>query len=63
MKMQEHMLAALHEQMQEWQIVLEEADESRATVPLAGTDWSLKDVVIHLWAWQQRSLARLLKQR
>ena len=59
MSMQTHMLAALREQMQEWQVVLEEADEDRAIVPLAGSEWSLKNVVIHLWAWQQRSLARL----
>ena len=59
MNMQEHIQAALREQMHDWMDVLEEADESRAIVPLTGSEWSLKDVVIHLWAWQQRSLARL----
>ncbi|MDK2980168.1 MAG: hypothetical protein PWQ55_515 [Chloroflexota bacterium] len=59
MSMQAHMLIALREQMHDWQVVLEGAAQERAVMPLAGSDWSLKDVVIHLWAWQQRSLARL----
>ena len=30
-----------------------------AESPLPGSGWSTRQVVLHLWAWQQRSIARL----
>jgi hypothetical protein len=33
--------------------------EERLTTPLFDKDWSVKDVVAHLWVWQQASLARI----
>ena len=58
MNMKAHILAALREQFSVWQEVLEKLDESQVSVPLAPSSWTIGDVVNHLWAWQQRTLAR-----
>ncbi len=58
MNMKEHILAALQEQFESWQALLEKLDESQVSVPLAPSSWTIEDVVNHLWAWQQRTLAR-----
>jgi len=33
--------------------------EEQVTTPHLPSTWSLKDTIAHLWAWQQRSIARL----
>lgn len=59
MTMQEHILAALREQFERWEDVLASMSEADITAPLASAEWSVKDVIGHLRAWQQRSIARL----
>ena len=59
MTMQQHILAALREQFERWEDLLASTSEAEITAPLAPSEWSVKDVIAHLWTWQQRSIARL----
>jgi hypothetical protein len=59
MDMKEHILAALKEQFNRWELQFVNMSNAQIAVPLAPSHWSTKDVVVHLWAWQQRSIARV----
>lgn len=59
MTMHAHILAALHEQFARWDALLAGLNAEQAAAPEQPGGWSLKAVVVHLWAWQQRSIARL----
>jgi hypothetical protein len=59
MNMKEHILAAMREQFDRWEELLASLDEEKIIAPKFDLDWSIKDVVTHLWAWQQISLARM----
>ncbi|MCB9134174.1 MAG: ClbS/DfsB family four-helix bundle protein [Anaerolineales bacterium] len=58
MSMKEHILAALQEQFDAWETLLNRLDEAQITAPRSA-EWGIKDVIAHLWAWQQISLARM----
>jgi len=57
--MKDHILAALREQFDSWEELLTSLSEEEITAPHFDYDWSIKDVIAHLWAWQQISIARL----
>src|SRR5512138_1712758 len=59
MNMKEHILAALREQFESWNDLLSNLSEEQITAPRFDLDWSIKDVIAHLWAWQQISIARM----
>lgn len=59
MKMKEHILAALSEQFNRWEELLASLSEEQITTPRFDFEWSIKDVLAHLWAWQQISIARM----
>lgn len=59
MNMKTHILAALEEQLNRWEYMLAGLDAEQIIVPRFDDDWSIKDVVAHLWAWQQISIARM----
>jgi len=59
MNMKEHILAALREQFSSWAELLASLSEEQITAPNFDFDWSIKDVIAHLWAWQQISIARM----
>jgi hypothetical protein len=59
MNMKEHILTALREQFDSWEELLTSMDEEQITAPRFDYDWSIKDVMAHLWAWQQISIARM----
>lgn len=59
MNMKEHILAALREQFDSWEELLASLGEKQITAPHFDFDWSIKDVMAHLWAWQQISIARM----
>jgi hypothetical protein len=59
MKMKEHILAALEEQFESWDELLASLPEDEITAPRFDLGWSVKDVIAHLWAWQQISIARM----
>ena len=59
MNMKEHILAALMEQFQQWDKLLASLSEEQIITPHFDLDWSIKDVMAHLWAWQQISIVRM----
>jgi hypothetical protein len=59
MNMKDHILAALREQFKRWDKLLDTLNEEQLTAPHFDFDWSIKDIVAHLWAWQQISIARV----
>ena len=59
MNMKEHILAALREQLESWEQLLSSLGEAELSASHFDLDWSLKDVMAHLWAWQQISIARM----
>jgi hypothetical protein len=59
MSMKSHILAAMKEQFDQLDQLLASLKDEHATAPSFDDDWSVKDVVNHLWGWQQISVARL----
>jgi hypothetical protein len=59
MNMKDHILAALKEKFDAWEELLATLTEEQITVSRFDLDWSIKDVIAHLWAWQQISIARM----
>lgn len=59
MYMKTHMLAALCEEFDHWERVLAGLDEAQLITPAQPGGLSIKDELAHLWAWQQRSIARM----
>ena len=59
MYMKTHMLIALREEFDHWERTITSLSEAEITaIPQPG-ELSLKDEIAHLWAWQQRSIARM----
>lgn len=58
MNMKEHLLAALRDELEEWEALLDRLSEEQICAPDSSSGWSIKDNIAHLWAWQQRTLAR-----
>ncbi len=60
MNMKDHILAALREEYDGWEALLASLSEAQiSSTPLTPSDWTIKDVIAHLRAWQQRSIARV----
>jgi uncharacterized protein YciI len=59
MNMKLHILTGLKEQFSQWEDLLANLSEEKLVSAGQPTKWSIRDVIAHLWAWQQRSLARL----
>ena len=59
MYMKQHILAALSEEFNRWEELLVGMSEAQITTPHLPANWSTKDDIAHLWAWQQRSIARV----
>ena len=59
MNMKEHILTALREQFDRWEKLLVNLSEDQLTTPYLDEQWSIMDVIAHLWAWQQVSTARM----
>jgi len=59
MNMKEHILAALREQFDHWEVLLATLTDEQVTAPHFDLDWSIKDVMAHLRGWQQISIARM----
>jgi uncharacterized protein YciI len=59
MNMKLHILTALQDQFTRWEDLLANLTEEKLVSASQPANWSIRDVIAHLWAWQQRSLARL----
>ncbi|MBZ0292412.1 MAG: ClbS/DfsB family four-helix bundle protein [Anaerolineae bacterium] len=52
-------ISALRTEFDQWEGILAGLSEAQITAPSLDANWSIKDVMAHLWAWQQRSIARM----
>jgi len=52
-------ITMLREEFNRWEELLASMSEEQITVPHLPSNLSIKDVIAHLWAWQQLSIARL----
>jgi hypothetical protein len=59
MNMKDHILTALREQFDQLEELLASLSEEQITTPNFDEDWSIKDIVNHLWGWQQVSIVRM----
>lgn len=59
MSEKQRILTALQEEFNAWEALLAGLSEEQITAPQLDDNWSIKDMVAHLHAWQQRSIARL----
>jgi hypothetical protein len=53
------LLTALRDEFNHWDELLNSLPEEQITARLLPSDLSIKDVVAHLWSWQQRTVARM----
>ena len=58
MKDNEKILNALGDIFKRWQNLLASLTVEQITAPQLPSAWSIKNVIAHLWAWQQISIAR-----
>ena len=63
MNMKQHILTALKEQFNRWEELLASISEEQITAAHLPSNLSINDVIAHLRAWQQRSIARLKAAR
>ena len=59
METKEQLLTALRDEFDRWEELLAGLLEEQITAPQLPDHWSIKDVIAHLWAWQQISVARM----
>jgi hypothetical protein len=59
MENKKHILDGLSDIFNRWQVLLAGLSEEQILAPLTPSNWTIKDVVAHLWSWQQASLARM----
>ena len=59
MNMKDHILAALNEQFNDFEALPGNLSDEQLTSPQFDLDWSVKDMVNHLWGWQQITIARV----
>lgn len=59
MNMKKHILVALREQLDSWVGLVGKMDQAIVTTARFDHNWSIKDVITHLWGWQQVSSARV----
>lgn len=58
MYMKTHILAAMREEFDQWEKILAGLSDAQINTPVPPSELSVKDEMAHLWAWQQRTLAR-----
>jgi hypothetical protein len=58
MNQKRRIITALETQFNAWQELLDSLSEEQIAAPLEPSSWSARDVVLHLWGWQQVSVAR-----
>ena len=54
-----HILIMLQEEFTRWEDLFTSLTEEQITARQLPSQWTIKDVVAHLMAWQQRSIARV----
>lgn len=59
MSTKQELIAMLDGEYNRWETLLEGITEEQALQPQLPAGLSVKDVMAHLWAWQQRTIARM----
>ena len=59
MDKKQYILDELSDIFNRWQQLLASLSDEQIHTPLEPSSWTVKDVVAHLWSWQQASLARV----
>lgn len=59
MNSKQHFIDELAEIFNRWQVLLASLSEQQIHTPLVPSSWTVKDLVAHLWSWQQASVARM----
>jgi hypothetical protein len=59
MEQKQHILDELSNIFSRWQVLLASLSEEQIQTPLEPSTWTVKDIVAHLWSWQQASVARI----
>lgn len=59
MTTKQELIDMLADEYERWEALLAGVSEEQALKQQLPADLSIKDVVAHLWAWQQRSIARV----
>lgn len=59
MNSKKQILTALQDILDRWQELIASLSEEQITDPSLPSNWSVKDVVAHMYAWQQASVARV----
>ncbi len=59
MTTKQQVLTQLKDEFDRWEELLAGMNEPQIIAPQLAANWSVKDVIAHLWIWQQRSIARL----
>jgi hypothetical protein len=59
METQQQILTELSKIFSAWQELLANLSEEQITEPFRPSTWTVKDVISHLWAWLQASVARM----
>jgi hypothetical protein len=59
MTMKDHILAALREQFERWEELLASLSDEQIMAPQFDDNWSIKDVITHLWGWQQIFMSQM----
>lgn len=58
METKQEINARLQKVFDEWQKLLASLTDEQVFAPLLPSAWTIKDVVTHIWAWQQATVAR-----
>jgi hypothetical protein len=52
-------ITELRDEFNRWEELLASLSEGQIVAPRFAANWSIKDVIAHLWAWQQISIAHM----
>ncbi len=59
METKSQILADLFDIFNRWQELLASLSDEQINQPLLPSQWTVKDIVAHMWSWQQASVARI----
>ena len=58
MESKQEINSRLQKVFDEWQKLLACLNEEQVSAPVVPSRWTIKDIVAHMWAWQQATVAR-----
>lgn len=58
MESKQEIMNRLQKVFNQWQELISDLRPEQIAVPLLPADWTIKDVVAHMWSWQQATVAR-----